>query len=128
MRLLLDTHAFLWWIFDDPKLPPSARARITDPTAEVYFSAVCGWEIAIKAGTGRLDLPTDVAGFVIEQVRANDFLSLPVQLEHALAVRSLPAIHQDPFDRLLAAQAQMERLTLLTCDQLLQRYPVDTAW
>lgn len=128
MRLLLDTHAFLWWIFDNPKLPLSARARISDPTADVFFSTVSAWEIAIKAGTGRLALPANVAGFVTQQVRANDFLTLPIQLEHALAVHGLPAIHQDPFDRLLAAQAQVERLTLLTCDQLVQRYPIETVW
>jgi PIN domain nuclease of toxin-antitoxin system len=73
-------------------------------------------------------LPANIAGFVIEQVRANDFLTLPVQLEHALAVLGLAAIHQDPFDRLLTAQAQVEHLTLLTCDQLVQRYPIDTVW
>jgi PIN domain nuclease of toxin-antitoxin system len=128
MRLLLDTHAFLWWIFDDPKLSSPARDAISHPATEVLFSVVSAWEIAIKARAGRLDLPADAARFIAGQLRANGFASLPVELEHALAVHGLPDIHKDPFDRLLAAQAQAEGLMLVTCDPHLSRYPIATHW
>jgi PIN domain nuclease of toxin-antitoxin system len=128
MRLLLDTHAFLWWIFDDPRLPPSARALIGGAGAEVLFSAVSGWEIAIKARTGRLDLPSDVPGFVQDQVRRNRMTVLPIELRHALRVHALPDHHRDPFDRLLVAQAQVEAVPLLSRDPLLAAYEVDLRW
>src|SRR3712207_613496 len=103
MWLLLDTHAFLWWVFDDPKLSPAARDLIADPAAEILFSAVNAWEIVIKAHTGRLDLPADAPGFVADQVRRNGFHVLPVELHHTLRVHHLPDHHKDPFDRLLVA-------------------------
>ena len=128
MRLLLDTHAFLWWVFDDPKLSTAARELISDPGTEILFSVVSAWKIAIKARAGRLDLPADIRRFIVGQLRVNGFVTLPVDLDHALAVHGLPDIHKDPFDRLLAAQAQTESLTLLTCDPHLRRYPIETRW
>ena len=128
MRLLLDTHAFLWWVFDDPRLSSAARDLIADPAAEILFSAVSGWEIAIKARTGRLDLPADVPGFVHEQVRRNRLLVLPVELRHALRVHALPDHHRDPFDRLLVAQAQVEAVPLLSRDPLVAAYDVVLRW
>ena len=107
MRLLLDTHAFLWWVLDDARLSPAARDLIADPSAEILFSAVSAWEIAIKARTGRLDLPEDVPAFV--QTRSAATASGAAdRAPHALRVHALPDHHRDPFDRLLVAQAQVE--------------------
>ncbi|MGE3743052.1 MAG: type II toxin-antitoxin system VapC family toxin [Geminicoccaceae bacterium] len=128
MRLLLDTHAFLWWIFDDPRLASSARALISDPATEILFSVVSAWEIAIKARTGRLDLPADVPAFVHDQVRRNRVTVLPVSLRHALHVHALPDHHRDPFDRLLVAQAQVEAVPLLSKDAQLATYDVTLRW
>ena len=128
MRLLLDTHAFLWWVFDDPKLSRAARDLIADPGVEILFSAVNAWEIVIKARTGRLELPADVPGFVADQVRRNGFRVLPVELRHALRVHHLPDHHKDPFDRLLVAQGQVEVVPLVSCDPLMAVYEVETRW
>jgi PIN domain nuclease of toxin-antitoxin system len=128
MRLLLDTHAFLWWIFDDPRLSSSARALIADSSAEILFSVVSAWEIALKARTGRLDLPADVPAFVHDQVRRNRFTVLPIALGHALHVHALPEHHRDPFDRLLVAQAQVEAVPLLSKDAQLAAYDVTLRW
>jgi PIN domain nuclease of toxin-antitoxin system len=128
MRLLLDTHAFLWWVLDDARLLPAGRDLIADPSAEILFSAVSGWEIAIKARTGRLDLPEDVPAFVHDQVRRNRFRVLAVELPHALRVHALPEHHRDPFDRLLVAQAQVEAVPLLSRDRQLARYGVELRW
>ena len=128
MRLLLDTHAFLWWIFDDPRLSPSARTLIADPPAEILFSVVSAWEIAIKSRTGRLDLPPDVPAFVHDQIRRNRFSVLPVELRHALRVHGLPDHHRDPFDRLLVAQAEVEAVPLLSRDPLLAAYGIELRW
>ena len=128
MRLLLDTHAFLWWVLDDSRLSTTARELIADPATEVLFSTVSGWEIAIKARTGRLDLPEDVPSFVHDQLRRNRFSVLPVELRHALRVHGLPDHHRDPFDRLLVAQAEIEAVPLLSRDPLLAAYGIELRW
>ena len=128
MRLLLDTHAFLWRVFDDARLSPAASDLISDPAAEILFSAVSSWEIAIKARTGRLDLPPDVSEFVADQVHRNRFAVLGVELSHALRVHALPDHHRDPFDRVLVAQAQVEAVPLLSRDSQLGAYEVELRW
>ena len=128
MRLLLDTHAFLWWIFDDPGLSSTARDLIAGPSTEILFSVVSAWEIAIKARTGRLDLPPDVPVFVHDQIRRNRFTVLPVALRHALHVHALPVHHRDPFDRLLVAQSQVEAVPLLSTDTQIAAYDVTLRW
>ena len=128
MRLLLDTHAFLWWVFDDPRLSTAARNLIATPDAEILFSTVSAWEIAIKARTGRLDLPADVPGFVADQIRQNRLQVLPIALDHALRVHTLPDHHRDPFDRLLVAQAQVEGIPLLSRDPRIAAYGIEIRW
>ena len=128
MRLLLDTHAFLWWIFDDPRLSSTARTLIADPSAEILFSVVSAWEIAIKSRTGRLDLPPDVPAFIHDQIRRNRFTVLPIELRHALQVHALPGHHRDPFDRLLVAQAQVETVPMLSTDTQIAAYDVTLRW
>ena len=120
MRLLLDTHALLWWLSDDARLARPARAAIADAANDVYVSAATAWELAIKARLGKVSMPDDLG----EQLSANALVPLPVQVRHALAVRYLPDHHRDPFDRLLVAQAQIEGLTLVTADQSILRYDV----
>lgn len=128
MRLLLDTHAFLWWIADSPQLSGQARQLIGDGENEVLLSAASGWEIAIKARLGRLTLPDEPERFLAEQLAANAFQVLPVHLSHALRVYSLPDHHRDPFDRLLVAQAQVEGMAIVSGDPQLARYLVQVAW
>lgn len=128
MRLLLDTHAFLWWVADSPRLSQGALEAIADERNEPIFSAVSGWEIAMKAGVGNLELPDPPERFVSEQVLRNDLEVLPIHLRHALRVHDLPNHHQDPFDRLLVAQALAEGLTIVTADPLVATYPVQTVW
>ncbi|MDA8344127.1 MAG: type II toxin-antitoxin system VapC family toxin [Thermaerobacter sp.] len=128
MRLLLDTHTFLWWISDDPQLSPSARAAIGDSRNEVFFSAVSAWELAIKAGLGKLQLNEDLPLFVHEQLLENRFVPLPMSIEHALRVQELPRHHQDPFDRALVSQAKSEGLSLVSRDSILREYPIDVLW
>lgn len=128
MRLLLDTHAFLWWIGDDPRLSDPARSAIGNGANEVFFSVVSAWEIAIKAGLGRVEVPQPLGDFVTEQVRVNGFEVLPVHMRHALAVSSLPDLHRDPFDRMLVAQGLQEGLTLVSGDPEIARYDTEVAW
>ena len=128
MRVLLDTHTFLWWITDDSRLSKKAREIINDGHNELYLSAASGWELAIKARLGRLRLPDDLERFVLEQLTLNGIESLPVQMGHTLHVRVLPDHHRDPFDRLLVAQAHLESLPILTRDPYIARYQVKTVW
>lgn len=128
MNVLLDTHAFLWWISDSPKLSALAREVMSDGNNVLYFSAASGWEIAIKAQLGRLQLPNDLESFIPEQLAANNMTVLPVQLHHALHVSMLPRYHRDPFDRILIAQSQVESLPLVTVDAKISRYAVDIIW
>ncbi len=128
MRALLDTHAFLWWITDDPRLSRRAREIIADGANRLFLSAVSGWEIAIKAGLGRLILERDPGVFVIEQMAANAIEDLPIFMGHVLRVYDLPSHHRDPFDRLLVAQAQMENLPIVTADPMISLYDVEVLW
>lgn len=128
MRLLLDTHAFLWWVAGGELLSLKAREAIADEDNEVLFSAASAWEIAIKVGIGRLEMKGNVGKFLEEQVEANGFGVLPVELAHAARVAILPDHHRDPFDRLLVAQAQAERLTLVTGDRQMKKYAVQRLW
>jgi len=128
VRVLLDTHAFLWWISGSPKLSEAARETIADERNDLLFSVVSGWEISIKAGVGKLDLPETPRDFVTGQVLLNDLRVLTVSLDHALRVYDLPNHHRDPFDRLIVAQALSEGVPVLTADPLVARYSVETIW
>ena len=128
MKVLIDTHVFLWWITNDPRLSPRAREIIADSANVVFLSAASGWEIAIKAKLGRLRLPDEPERFILKQLELNAIEVLPVQMSHALHVYALPDHHRDPFDRLLIAQAQLEKLPILTADPQISRYEVETIW
>lgn len=120
MKLLLDTHAVLWWLDDPALLSTSARDEIADPNNVVLVSAVVAWEIAIKRALGKLTAPSD---FDVA-IQASGFRELPVTVKHALATESLPTHHRDPFDRMLIAQAQIEGCTLVSRDPAMAAYGV----
>lgn len=128
MRILLDTHTFLWWITADQRLSPRSIELISDGNNELFFSAASGWEIAIKAGLGRLDVPDPLDRFISEHLFRNHIGVLPVQLSHALQVYVLPQPHRDPFDRILIAQAQIEELPILSSDKQFAKYDVEVLW
>lgn len=128
MKALLDTHTFLWWITDDPKLSSHVRGIISDGDNELFLSAASGWEIAIKAKLGRIKLPDKPELFISEQLVHNAIQSLPIQMGHALHVYTLPNHHRDPFDRMIIAQAQLEDLLILTADSRISQYLVQAIW
>lgn len=128
MRVLLDTHTFLWAAADDRRLSPAARALIEGPEHDVVFSAASAAEISIKAARGRLELPDTPEAYVASRVALFGFEPLPVDARHALRSGQLPPIHWDPWDRLLIAQAQLEGIPLLTADRVIARYEVETSW
>jgi PIN domain nuclease of toxin-antitoxin system len=124
MRLLLDTHVFLWYINADPQLPVAFRDAIRDPANEVYLSAASVWEAVIKYALGKLPLPEPPAEYLPQQRAAHRIATLAVE-EAALAhLASLPPLHRDPFDRILIAQALQHGLQLVTVDDAVRAYPV----
>ena len=125
MRLLLDTHVFLWAAGEPEELSAPARAAIADAANEVYVSAAVAWEISIKSALGKLTVPAEPAAWFPVRLRSLGFGSLPILPEHALAVGTLPDHHRDPFDRIIIAQAQLEGLQLVTRDPQIQKYPVN---
>jgi PIN domain nuclease of toxin-antitoxin system len=128
VKLLLDTHVFLWWIERNPHLSARASGLIADPDSEVFVSIVTVWEIAIKAALEQLEMPVDLGAFLRRQLQSNGFESLPVTFEHAVAVRDLPMHHRDPFDRLLVCQSRVESLALVSSDSAIAAYGADMVW
>jgi PIN domain nuclease of toxin-antitoxin system len=128
VRLLLDTHAFLWWVADDRRLSRKARAAIASRESACFLSMASVWEMAIKVGLDRLELPSSVDRFVSEQMAANAFEPLPIDLGHAGDVARLPFHHRDPFDRLLVAQALGEGLTIVSAEPVFGKYGVKRIW
>ena len=128
MKVLLDTHAFLWWITEDQRLSERAREVISDGGNELFFSVASGWEIAIKAGLGRIEIPKPIARFLMDQLRLNRIEVLAIQLSHALCIYELPLHHRDPFDRMLVCQAQVEKMPILTSDAAFAGYDLEVVW
>jgi len=128
MRLLLDTHALLWWIFDDPKLSAPARAAIADAGNAVLVSAASAWEIATKHRKGKLPEAGDVPRRLPEYIAKARFAPLPVSIEHAMAAGALPGPHNDPFDRMLIAQAMSENIPIVTIERLFKDYGAQVIW
>lgn len=122
MKLLLDTHLLLWAAGAPDQLPAAARQLLEDPQNELLFSAASLWEIAIKRGLGRSDFQVD-ARVLRRGLLDNGYQELAITSAHAVSIDSLPAIHKDPFDRILVAQATVEGIILLTADALVAQYP-----
>jgi PIN domain nuclease of toxin-antitoxin system len=120
MKLLLDTHAFLWWDSNDDSLPSVLHSAVASPGNEVFVSAVTVWEIAIKRASGKLIFGRALG----KAIEGHGFRALPITVEHAEWAGTLPQVHRDPFDRLLVAQAQLEGLVLVTVDEQILRYQV----
>lgn len=129
MRVLLDTHVFLWWASErGARVSEPAREILSDGANIVAISLASVWEIAIKVSGGRMGLPAPVDRYLSDRIRDHGFELLPIQMSHALQVGGLPPIHRDPFDRMLIAQAQVEGIPLLTADPAIARYDVETIW
>ncbi len=128
MKALLDTHVFLWWLAQPDRLSEHALDILRDKSHELYFSAASAWEIAIKMRLGKLTLPDSPSRIIPRQLELDGIETLPVQLSHALHTAALPLHHRDPFDRLLVAQAQLEKLPILTADPIIAVYGVQVIW
>jgi PIN domain nuclease of toxin-antitoxin system len=124
LKLLLDTHAAIWWLSDDERLGPDAIRQLTDDTNQVLLSAAVVWEVAIKRSLGKLQAPEDFAPTLL----GAGVQALAVSLDHAAGVKRLPWHHRDPFDRMLVAQASIEGAAVLSRDEALRPYGVTLIW
>jgi len=128
MRLLLDTHVFLWWVEGRDDVSRKATRAIADAENECFVSVASCWEMAIKLSLGKLRLDAPLQEFVPEQMAANRFRLLPIDFRHVIGVAGLPFHHRDPFDRLLIAQAVCESMTIISADRTIKRYGVRRIW
>ncbi len=128
MMLLLDSHTLLWFLRNDSKLTPTAKTLIEDAANEKLVSIASCWEISIKAGLGKLGLTEPSKVLLKRELSRNNLRMLPITLEHATAVESLPLHHRDPFDRLLIAQAMCENIPIVSADSMFDPYPVSRLW
>ena len=127
--VLLDTHALLWADLAPTRLSPRCRRLIEDESVDLLWSAASSWEISIKFGLGRLELPfPSAAAFLRDQVENLRLTPLPVTHKHTFVLGELPHLHRDPFDRMLVAQARAEKVPIVTCDRALHAYDVETIW
>ena len=128
MQLLLDTHTLLWWLLGDTRLSRAARAAITDERNGVYVSAASSWEVATKHRVGRLPDAVALLGSIAEHIAGQGFVALDITVQHGERAGALPGPHRYPFDRMLAAQAQSARLTLVSNDRIFDAYGVARLW
>jgi PIN domain nuclease of toxin-antitoxin system len=128
MKVLLDTHTFIWWDSDPAKLSPRATAVCLEPGNKLLLSTASVWEIVIKAALGKLTLSVPLAEVIASQQQRNRLDVLAVELQHVLALEQLPAHHKDPFDRLLVAQALVEGAVLVSKDPVFASYPITVHW
>jgi len=128
VKILLDTHCWLWMLARSQRLSPQTRALLEDPENQLLLSAASSWEIAIKYALGKLPLPLPPTEYVLTRIETSGVSPLPVQHSHALLAGSLPRHHGDPFDRLLIAQAQLEKVPILTADRQFEAYEVELLW
>lgn len=128
MTYLLDTGVWLWSVGEPSRISRKARDVMADISHDVFLSAVTSWEVAIKAASGKLQLPEPPDLYVPRRMAAQGLRPLALSHEHALAAFALPAHHRDPFDRLLIAQAKVEEMTLISADRMFDRYPAQLLW
>jgi PIN domain nuclease of toxin-antitoxin system len=128
MRLLLDTHVFLWWNEANPQISRRVYDLLADPHNRLFLSIVSVWEIVLKAYTRKLKLPSPVAVYIPPRLSHYGIEALPLTLAHVLAAEDLPAHHRDPFDRMLVAQARVESVPVVTHDPQIRKYKIETIW
>lgn len=128
MKLLLDTHTFIWWDTEPAKLSAAALALCCDPANQLVLSVASLWEIQIKRQLGKLELRLPLSAIVAHQQETNGVAVLPIVQMHVQALDDLPLVHRDPFDRLLVAQAIAEGAALVSGDSVLESYPVQVRW
>jgi len=128
LRLLLDTHTFLWFLLDDPRLSATARAVIVDPLNDVEISPASYWEIAIKIRLRKYALPEPYQVFMEREIAANELHILAIEPRHTALLTTLPFHHKDPFDRLLIAQAIVENIPIVSADSTFDLYPIKRIW
>jgi PIN domain nuclease of toxin-antitoxin system len=128
MKLLFDTHAFIWWVNASTNLPERVLALCKEPTNTLWLSVASIWEMQIKLNLGKIKLQAPLAEVIDNQRRINRIEILPIVLEHVLALDTLPNHHKDPFDRLLVAQTSVEGATLISNDPLIQKYSAPLIW
>lgn len=128
MKLLLDTHALLWWLDGNSRLSESAISAIGNPSIPVFISAASAWEIATKVRIGKLPGAVEIADRFVEIIRSQDFDPLPVSIEHARQAGLMPGEHRDPFDRMLIAQSQIEGLDLVSNEAMFDRFGIRRVW
>ncbi len=127
-RYLLDTHTFIWWVEDSPKLSPTANKIISNLENECSLSLASAWEMAIKISIGKLKLATSLKRFITGNIAANDFKIVPIDFSHIHRIASLPFHHRDPFDRLLIVQAMAEKMPIISADTILGAYDIERVW
>ncbi len=128
MRILLDTNAFLWSITGDRKLGKNAAKAFLREDNSLLLSVASLWEITIKVGIGKLEIPKPVSNFLLEQLRVNGIALLDISPEHVFGIESLPLHHGDPFDRLIISQCVVEKIPVVTGDTVFRKYPVKVIW
>jgi PIN domain nuclease of toxin-antitoxin system len=128
MRLLLDTHALLWWLSGDPQLAGAAREAVADAESSVYVSAASAWEVATKTRLGKLPGAESLAQDFAAEIEQHGFLPLPISVEHGQRAGNLPGPHKDPFDRMLIAQAHAENLVLVSNEAVFDQYGITRLW
>jgi PIN domain nuclease of toxin-antitoxin system len=128
VRALIDTHVLLWWLLDDERLSSKARRAFSSGRSTLLWSAASSWELAVKISLGKLSLPGPLRSYLPRKLREQRITPLAVEHSHAFRVAELPPHHRDPFDRLLVAQAQVEKLHIITADPRLDEYDVKIVW
>ena len=128
MKVLLDTHAFLWLMVGDPRLSVTAKSIFTNVANEIYLSLASTWEMAIKSSLQKLKLPLPVKEYILTRSQAHQIKLLNIDLDHLAIVETLPLHHRDPFDRLIIAQGMFETMPILSDDQLFDSYPIQRIW
>ncbi|WP_413176466.1 type II toxin-antitoxin system VapC family toxin [Anabaena azotica] len=128
MRILIDTHVFIWWTGDSQKLSLTVYNLLTNPKTQVILSVVSIWEMQIKLSLGKLELKTALPELVEDEVKQNRIELLPLDLSHIYALSNLPNHHRDPFDRLLIAQAKSEELVIISIDEKFDGYDIERLW
>jgi PIN domain nuclease of toxin-antitoxin system len=128
MKWLLDTNAFLWYVLDDTRLTMKAREVLEDAKSDLFLSPASYWEPAIKVSLGKYRIPTSLAAFLKSELTENGIAILPIRIEHAARLVSLPFHHRDPFDRMIVAQALAEDMPLISSDEAIDAYGISRCW